>query len=339
MPDLSIRDLTIEYSSGGYTVRPVDGLTLDAEAGSLVLLLGPSGCGKTSLLSCLGGILRPTKGLIRFGATEVTALRGDALTTYRRDTVGIVFQAFNLVASLDARENVAVPLRAAGWSRTKALSRADELLARVDLADRASHRPGDLSGGQQQRVALARALALDPPLVIADEPTAHLDYIQVEEVLRIVRQLATDERVVVVATHDQRLLPLADQVVELVPSLPMGDRNPERVALAAGETLFRQGDWGELVYVVERGEIEILRERADGTQELRDVVGAGDYFGEIGPLYAMPRSATARAKTDAVLVGYGVRDFKDRLATGAALSEPVAPRAQRRRAAPSPARR
>ena len=341
MPDLSIRDLTIEYSSGGYAVRPVDGLTLDAEAGSLVLLLGPSGCGKTSLLSCLGGILRPTKGIIRFGATEVTGLRGDALTAYRRDTVGIVFQAFNLVPSLDARDNVAVPLRAAGWSRSKARARADELLARVDLADRASHKPGDLSGGQQQRVALARALALDPPLVIADEPTAHLDYIQVEEVLRIVRDLATDERVVVVATHDARLLPLADRVVELVPSRPMGDRNPERVELAAGEVLFRQGDWGELVYVVERGEVEILRERADGQQELRDVVVAGGYFGEIGPLYAMPRSATARARSDAVLVGYGVRDFKERLATGEALalSGPGARPARRRRAAPSPARR
>ena len=339
MPDLSIRDLTIEYSSGGYSVRPVDGLTLDAQAGSLVLLLGPSGCGKTSLLSCLGGILRPSKGIIRFGATEVTGLRGDALTSYRRNTVGIVFQAFNLVPSLDARDNVAVPLRAAGWSRSKARARADELLARVDLADRASHRPGDLSGGQQQRVALARALALDPPLVIADEPTAHLDYIQVEEVLRIVRELATDERVVVVATHDQRLLPLADQVVELVPSRPMGDRTPERVELAAGQTLFRQGDWGELVYIVERGEVEIVRELAGGGEELRAVTGPGDYFGEIGPLYAMPRSATARARTDAVLVGYGVRDFKDRLATGAALSEPGAPRAQRRRAALSPARR
>ena len=119
----------------------------------------------------------------------------------------------------------------------------------------------------------------------------------------------------------------------------MGDRNPERGELAPGETIFRQGDWGELVYIVERGEIEIVRELAGGGEELRTVVGPGDYFGEIGPLYAMPRSATARARTDAVLVGYGVRDFKDRLAAGAALSEPVAPRARRRRAAPSPARR
>lgn len=342
MPDLALRDVTIEYSSGGYAVRPVDGLCLDADAGSLVLLLGPSGCGKTSLLSCLGGILRPSRGLIRFGDVDVTSLRGDALTSYRRNTVGIVFQAFNLVPSLDALDNVAVPLRAAGWKRAAARERAAELLTRVDLADRLTHRPGDLSGGQQQRVALARALALDPPLVIADEPTAHLDYVQVEEVLRIVRELASGDRVVVVATHDQRLLPLADKVVELVPSASSSDRAPEHVEVAAGDVLFRQGSWGELVYVVERGEVEILRERSDGSEELRAVVTAGDYFGEIGPLFAMPRSATARARTDVEVVAYGVRDFKQRLADGEALATdvmPVAPRSPRRRAAPSPARR
>jgi putative ABC transport system ATP-binding protein len=241
MPDLMIRDLTIEYTSGGYAVRPVERLCVDAPAGSLVLLLGPSGCGKTSLLSCLGGILRPSSGLIRFGPADVTGLRGAALTEYRRSTVGIVFQAFNLVPSLSAVDNVMVPMRAAGWGRSAARERALTLLAQVGLADRAGHRPGDLSGGQQQRVAVARALALDPPLLIADEPTAHLDYVQVEEVLRTLRSLAVDERVVVVATHDHRLLPLADQVIELVPSVAMSVREPSQVSLAAGEVVFRQG--------------------------------------------------------------------------------------------------
>ena len=130
-----------------------------------------------------------------------------------------MFQAFNLIPSLTALENVMVPLRAAGIHRRIARARAGELLARVGLEDRMSHRPGDLSGGQQQRVAVARAIALDPPLVLADEPTAHLDFIQVEEVLRLIRELADDDRVVVVATHDSRMLPLADRVVELVPHL------------------------------------------------------------------------------------------------------------------------
>ncbi|HUO36502.1 MAG TPA: ATP-binding cassette domain-containing protein, partial [Mycobacterium sp.] len=159
MGDLSIRDLVVEYSSGGYAVRPINGLSLDAEAGSLVILLGPSGCGKTTFLSCLGGILRPKSGAIKFADIDVTALEGGALAKYRRNTVGIVFQAFNLVPSLTAIENVIVPMRAAGMSRAAAHQRAEELLTRVDLADRLKHRPGDLSGGQQQRVAVARAIA------------------------------------------------------------------------------------------------------------------------------------------------------------------------------------
>src|SRR6201988_5156966 len=120
MADLSIQDLVVEYSSGGYALRPINGLDLEVTAGSLVILLGPSGCGKTTLLSCLGGILSPTAGRIAFGDVEVTTLDRRALAAYRRDTVGIVFQAFNLVASLSAVENVMLPLWAAGWSRRAA---------------------------------------------------------------------------------------------------------------------------------------------------------------------------------------------------------------------------
>ena len=131
--------------------------------------------------------------------------------------MGIVFQAFNLIPSLTARENVAAPLRLAGTRRREANARAEELLARVGLSDRMDHRPGQLSGGQQQRAAIARALVHDPPLVVADEPTAHLDYMQVEDVLILIRDLAAPGRLVVVATHDDRFTPLADRVVELVP--------------------------------------------------------------------------------------------------------------------------
>src|ERR1700739_1051434 len=163
MADLSIQDLVVEYSSGGYALRPINGLNLDVAAGSLVILLGPSGCGKTTLLSCLGGILRPKSGAIKFGDVCVTALDARELGTYRRDTVGIVFQAFNLVPSLTALENVMVPLRAAGWSRAASRRRAEELLKRVNLEERMKHRPGDLSGGQQHRVALRRGSGLGAP--------------------------------------------------------------------------------------------------------------------------------------------------------------------------------
>ena len=313
MGDLSIQDLVVEYSSGGYAVRPINGMSLDVPAGSLVILLGPSGCGKTTLLSCLGGILHPKSGSIKFDDVEITTLDGGELGNFRRDKVGIIFQAFNLVPSLTALENVMVPLRAAGVSRSSARQRAEELLTRVNLADRLKHRPGDLSGGQQQRVAVARAIALDPPLLLADEPTAHLDFIQVEEVLRLIRSLAQGERVVVVATHDSRILPLADHVVELIPALASTSQLPETVHLTAGEVLFKQSTMGNLIYVVSAGEFEIVRELAEGGEELVKVAGPGDYFGEIGVLFNLPRSATVRARTDATAVGYTAHAFRERL--------------------------
>ena len=313
MSDLRIKDLVVEYSSGGYAVRPINGLNLDVAAGSLVILRGPSGCGKTTLLSCIGGILRPKSGSVEFDGTDITKLEGRALAHYRRDKVGIVFQAFNLVPSLTALENVMVPLRAAGNSRAVARERAEELLTRVNLAERMKHRPGDLSGGQQQRVAVARAIALDPLLILADEPTAHLDFIQVEEVLRLIRSLAQGERVVVVATHDSRMLPLADRVVELMPAVSSTNRPPETVRLKAGEMLFEQSTMGELIYLVSEGELDIVRELADGGEELVKVAKPGDYFGEIGVLFHMPRSATVRARTDATVVGYTAQAFRERL--------------------------
>ena len=228
MNGLRIDDLVVEYSSGSSAIRPIDGLDLELKAGSLNILLGPSGCGKTTLLSCLGGLLTPTSGRITVGDVDVTDLNRREMSQYRRHQVGIVFQAFNLVPSLTALENVLVPLRAAGLSRRAARERAEELLTRVGLQDRMTHHPGDLSGGQQQRVAVARAIALDPPLILADEPTAHLDYLQVEEILKLIRELADGERIVVVATHDSRLLPLADRVIEMVPTTPWSTARTKR---------------------------------------------------------------------------------------------------------------
>ena len=312
MGNLEIQDLVVEYSSGGYAVRPINHLSLDVSAGSLLILLGPSGCGKTTLLSCLGGILRPKSGAIKFDGVDITTLEGSALARYRANTVGIVFQAFNLVPSLTAIENVMIPMRLAGMSWASARGRSRELLERVGLADRLTHRPGDLSGGQQQRVAVARAIALDPPLILADEPTAHLDFIQVEEVLRLIRTLAQGERVVVVATHDSRILPMADRVVELVPAPASTNRPPETVHLDAGEVLFEQGTMGDLIYEVSEGELEIVRELAGGGEELVKVAPPGDYFGELGVLFHLPRSATVRARTDATVVGFTVQAFRVR---------------------------
>ncbi|HXZ72738.1 MAG TPA: ATP-binding cassette domain-containing protein [Streptosporangiaceae bacterium] len=323
MSDLRIENLVVEYTSGGNPIRPIDGLNLELEAGSLTLLLGPSGCGKTTLLSALGGLLTPTSGRITLGDLDVTALNGRAMSHYRRRNVGIVFQAFNLVPSLSALENVAVPLRAAGHTRRAARQRAQELLTRVGLQDRMTHRPGDLSGGQQQRVAIARAIALDPPLILADEPTAHLDYLQVEEILRLIRELAAGERMVVVATHDSRLLPLADRVIEMAPASALVNRAPETIHLQAGTVMFEQGALADLIYVISEGELEMLRPRAGGGHEVLRVAKAGDHFGEIGPLFGLPRSATVRARTDASVIGYSVPAFRKRLSTPGAVQGPV----------------
>jgi putative ABC transport system ATP-binding protein len=319
MVDVDVRDLTVEYSSGGYVVRPIDHLDLRVASGELALLLGASGSGKTTLLSALAAILRPTAGTIRVGDLEVTGLRGAALTGYRRHRVGVVFQTFNLVPSLSALDNVQAPLWAAGIPARRARSRAEELLERVGLGERLGHRPGDLSGGQQQRVAIARALAHDPPLVLADEPTAHLDYIQVEGVLRLLRSLAEPGRIVVVATHDERLLPLADQIVHLSPSPSAASRPPERLEYRPGQVVFEQGAGSDLVYTVEEGEVEIVRQRTDGGVELLALLGPGRYFGELGPLFGLRRSATARAVGHAVLTGYTPGDFRELVGSGVGL--------------------
>jgi putative ABC transport system ATP-binding protein len=310
MATLAVSDLTVEYGSGGYVVRPLSGLSFEVADGELVVLLGPSGCGKTTLLSCLAGLLTPTAGSIVLDGREVAGLSGRELAAYRRLEVGVVFQAFNLLPSLTARGNVMAPLRLAGVRRRAARARAVDLLTEVGLQDRLDHRPRALSGGQQQRVAIARALVHDPKVVLADEPTAHLDHVQVEGVLQLVRRLAQPGRLVVVATHDDRVTHLADRVIELVPRADSIDREPQRIELAAGAVLFRQGDRGDEVYVVERGELELYRELSGGGEEMLRVASSGEYFGELGPTLRLPRSASARARGDAVVTAYTMRRFR-----------------------------
>lgn len=310
MARLSVQDLVIEYESNGYVVRPIDNLSFDADDGELVVLLGPSGSGKTTLLSCLGGILTPKSGRVILADIEVTSLDAKQLIDFRRNRIGIVFQAFNLVPSLTARENVAAPLLMAGVKRHEALRRADELLKTVNLTDRTHHKPSQLSGGQQQRVAVARALVHDPPVLLADEPTANLDYIQAESVVSLLRELRSKGRLIVVSTHDSRIVPIADRVISLVEDVPGDAGPPQRVEYSAGEVVFEQGDRGNLVYVIEEGEIAIERQLADGGEELLATLGTGQYFGELGALLGFPRSATARAVTDVSLMAYSARDFR-----------------------------
>jgi putative ABC transport system ATP-binding protein len=313
MTTLSVEDLVVDYTSDGYCIRALDHLSFGATSGELVVLLGPSGSGKTSLLSCLAGILTPTSGSIRFDELAVTALRAEQLTEYRRSHVGIVFQAFNLIPSATARENVAAPLLLAGQRRRGALARADHLLRSVGLSDRARMKPGRLSGGQQQRVALARALALDPPMVLADEPTANLDYVNAESIISLLRNLRSEGRLIIVSTHDQRIVPIADRVVHMVAEPGSASALSQRVQYAAGERIFEQGSRGEWIYAIESGQVEIVRVEANGGESLLALMGPGQYFGDLAPLMGTPRSASAVAHTDVVLTALGVRAFREQV--------------------------
>jgi putative ABC transport system ATP-binding protein len=315
MTSLRVNDLVVEYVHDGYAIRPLDGLSFEVEPGELAVLLGPSGSGKTTLLSCVGGILTPTSGSIRVGDLEVTTLGRSELETFRRDHIGFVFQAFNLIPSLSARENIAMPLMLTGWSGHDARARADELLGQVGLTDRAEHRPAKLSGGQQQRVAVARGLARNPPLLLADEPTANLDHIQAEAIIRLLQDLRGQGRAIVVSTHDARLVPIADRIIEMAPETAAADGSlvGTTIELTAGQVVFHQNDASDYVYRVDEGEMEIVRELADHGEQLLNVMTVGQYFGELGPFLGFPRSATARARGSARLLVLDPAEFRSRV--------------------------
>jgi putative ABC transport system ATP-binding protein len=313
---LVVDDLVVEFVHDGYAIRPLDGLSFEAQAGELVVLLGPSGCGKTTLLSCLGGILTPTSGTIRVGDLAVTDLKGKDLDQYRRGEIGFVFQAFNLIPSLTARENIAVPLTLTGTSRADAFARADALLDQVGLGDRGGHLPSKLSGGQMQRVAVARGLGHDPKLLLADEPTANLDHIQAEAIIRLLQGLRDDGRMIVVSTHDARLVPIADRIVQMVPPHGEPEQSVKQLSFDAGHSIFEQGDASDLVYVVESGEVDVIRVLADGSEEHLNRIGPGAYFGELGTFLGFPRSASCRAHSDVELTSYSPDMFRERVLHG-----------------------
>lgn len=311
-PCVVIESLTVEYVTDGYAVKSLDDFSMVAAPGELVALVGPSGSGKTTLLSVLSGMVPATAGSVSMNGVDVLALRGRALEDYRRHEIGIVFQGFNLLPSLNARENVAAPLLVAGMPKREALERADHLLADVGMGDRATHRPSELSGGQQQRVAVARGLVADPALLLADEPTANLDHISAEAVIALLRDLRSAGRTILISTHDTRLLPAVDRVVEMTGSMAAMTASSEPLVFTDGQTVFRQGDGSDLVFSIERGAVDVVREFADGGEEVLAVLEAPGYVGELGPLLGFPRSATVRARGEVTLRAFTAAEFKDR---------------------------
>ncbi len=215
-PLLTVDGLTRVFGSGRTSVRAVDDVSFSTGAGEVTLVMGPSGSGKTTLLTMIGGLLRPTSGSIVIAGVDVAALPARSLPRLRSETVGFVFQTFNLLEALSARENVEVALDIAGVQGRGARERATGLLVDVGLEERLDFPARELSGGEKQRVSIARALANDPVLLLADEPTANLDSDRGREVMELLRTLATrDGRGAVVVSHDERLQTIADRVLWL----------------------------------------------------------------------------------------------------------------------------
>jgi putative ABC transport system ATP-binding protein len=224
------------YQMGSSTIRAVDGITFDIESGEFVALLGASGSGKSSLLNLIAGLDSPTSGQVVSAGKDLAALSRQDLAKYRRHTVGMVFQSFNLIPSMTVMENVELPLRFAEVDRSKRNELATNALARVGLSGRLTHRPIELSGGEQQRVALARALVNQPSILLADEPTGNLDSHTGTEVMELIRELNTNSGMtVVLVTHEQAIAEkYAARMISLADGKVVADLQNAR-ALTRGE--------------------------------------------------------------------------------------------------------
>ncbi|MEV1115645.1 ABC transporter ATP-binding protein [Actinosynnema sp. NPDC049800] len=231
------------YGNERNGVVALDGVTLGIARGTFTAVMGPSGSGKSTALHCAAGLDRPTSGSVLLDGREITGLGERELTRLRRERVGFVFQSFNLLPALSVVENVQLPLRLAG--RRPKRSRVDDVIARVGLADRRGHRPGELSGGQQQRVAIARALVTEPAVIFGDEPTGALDTRTALEVLALLRQTVRDGgQTVVIVTHDPVAAAHADRVVFLADGRIAGElTSPTAHAVSARMT--QLGAWAD----------------------------------------------------------------------------------------------
>ena len=313
MPTLTLTDLTLEYERGGYVVRPIDGLDLQVGDGELALLVGASGCGKTTLLSALATLLTPARGSIVLDETDVTALTGKARDEYRRRGVGVVFQAFNLLPALSAVDNVAMPMWNDGVSGRAARARARELLSDLGLGDRLGHKPASLSGGQQQRVAIARAhrarAAVAPGRRADRTPRRHPGRRRPARCSAPRRRRAGSSWWPPTTSGWCR----SPTAWWSCPRRASPSGGPSPWSWPPGEVLFYEGQPGDVAYVVESGQVELIRRLPDGSEEVVLVAGPGTWFGELAPLFGLPRSATARATAATVVTSCTPQDLRNRV--------------------------
>ena len=216
MKIVETENLTKIYGSGEAQVNALDGVSLHVETGEFVAVMGPSGCGKSTLLHMIGGLDRPSAGLIKIDGQDLSSLNYDALTDLRREHIGFIFQFFNLLPTLSALDNTALPLVLGGTKATEAQEKAAEWLEKLEVSDRSTHRPEELSGGQRQRVAIARSLVTDPTLILADEPTGNLDSKAAQEFAALLRETVDRwKRSILLVTHDPRISSYADRILQM----------------------------------------------------------------------------------------------------------------------------
>lgn len=208
--------VTRDFQSGQQTITVLHGIDVEIRSGEMTFVVGESGSGKTTLISIMCGILYPTEGEVEVFGTDIYALGDTELVNFRLQNIGFIFQQYNLIPSIDAASNAAVPLIAQGMERQEARRKAVGILEKLNIGDQADKLPSQLSGGQQQRVAIARALVHEPRLVVCDEPTAALDASSGRRVMDLLREVAvTQDRACIIVTHDNRIFDLADRILVL----------------------------------------------------------------------------------------------------------------------------
>jgi putative ABC transport system ATP-binding protein len=241
VPIVEVSGLTKIYGSGETAVTALDHVSLSVEPGEFVAVMGPSGCGKSTLLNLVGGLDRPTSGLVSIDGTDIATMSDSEVTKLRRRSLGFVFQFFNLIPVLTVTENAALPLTLDGTKQSDAQAKAAEWLRKVGLGDKLASRPDQLSGGQQQRVAVARALVTEPALVLADEPTGNLDSKSADEIADLLKQAAEQwDRAVVMVTHDAHIAGHARRIIfmrdgQIVDDVRLGGGDPTAAARVAME--------------------------------------------------------------------------------------------------------
>ena len=216
-PVIQVRNLHKVYSIGQNKVHALNGVSLDIYEGELCAIVGTSGSGKSTMLNMLAGLEKPTKGMVVINGAHIEKMNENQLVKFRRDHVGFIFQSFNLLQTMTAQENVALPLTFRGTEKKERLKKAGELLELVGLPEHKKHKPNEMSGGQQQRVGVARALVVDPEIIFADEPTGNLDSNTSKDIMNMMQKVVKEQgKTLVMVTHDNHLAAIADRVFHII---------------------------------------------------------------------------------------------------------------------------